>query len=187
MKDTEDAFHEIAAFEQGEAVRSAGPSDLIPTISNILRKERGASLDLVFALDTTASMRDDITAIQDSLAVMLSEDMRVFRQLRVGMVLYKDYGDAYVTKIMPFTNNLDRFQKSLLDIAVGGGRDIPEAVYEALYEAATRFRWQAESRLVILIGDAPPHPRPRGRISKEMVVNALNTQRVTVSAIILPQ
>ena len=187
MKDTEDAFHEIAGLEQGEAVRSAGPSDLIATISGILKKELGNSLDLVFALDATASMGDDIAAIRDSLAVMLDEDMRAFRQLRIGMVLYKDYGDAYVTKVMPFTNSLDRFQKSLLDIAVGGGRDIPEAVYEALYEAATRFRWQAESRLVILIGDAPPHPRPRGKISKEMVAKELNAHRVKVSAIILPQ
>jgi hypothetical protein len=187
MKDTEDAFHEIAGLEQGEAVRSAGPSDLIATIGGILRKERGNSLDLVFALDTTASMRDDIAAIRDSLTVMLSEDLRAFRQLRIGMVLYKDYGETYVTKVVPFTNSLDRFQRSLLDIAVGGGRDIPEAVYEALYEAATRYRWQAESRLVILIGDAPPHPRPRGRISKEMVTKALNERGVKVSAIILPQ
>jgi hypothetical protein len=187
MKDTEDTFHEIARLEGGEAVRSAGPSDLIPTISGILRKERGASLDLVFVLDTTASMRDDIGAIRDSLTVMLGEELRVFRQVRIGMVLYKDYGDTYVTKVVPFTNRVDRFQRSLLDIAVGGGRDIPEAVYEALYEAATKFRWQAESRLVILIGDAPPHPRPRGRISKEMVATELNARGIKVSAIILPQ
>ncbi|MDR1467699.1 MAG: VWA domain-containing protein [Spirochaetaceae bacterium] len=185
MKDTEDTFQEIA--EQGEAVRSAGPSDLIPTISGILKKERGNSLDLVFALDATASMRDDIAAIRDGLTVMLNEELRVFPQARIGMVLYKDYGDTYTTKVVPFTNSMDRFQKSLLDIAVGGGRDIPEAVYEALHEAATKFRWQAESRLVILIGDAPPHPRPRGRITKEMVTKELDARGIKVSAIILPQ
>jgi hypothetical protein len=187
MKDTEDAFREIASTERGEAVRSAGPSDLITTIRGILRKEGGNSLDLVFALDTTASMKDDIAAIRDSLSATLNEELRGWRQVRIGIVLYKDYGDTYVTKVIPFTSNFDRFQRSLLDITVGGGRDIPEAVYEALYETATSFRWQAESRLVILIGDAPPHPRPRGKISKEMVTKALDAHGIKVSAIILPQ
>jgi hypothetical protein len=187
MRDTEETFGEIARMERGEAVYSTGAKDIIQTIRSILRKERGNTLDLVFALDTTASMRDDIAEIRDSLTYMLNEELRGFRQLRVGMILYKDYGDTYVTKTVAFTGDLDRFQRSLLTITIGGGRDIPEAVYEALYEAATKFRWQAESRLVILIGDAPPHPRPRGRITKEMVAKELAARRVKVSAIILPQ
>jgi Mg-chelatase subunit ChlD len=187
MRDTENAFSEIALMERGEAVRSTGPADIIATISAILSKEQGNSMDLVFALDTTASMKDDIAEIRDSLVAALNEALRNFRQLRVGMILYKDYGDSYVTKTVPFTSNLDRFQRSLREINIGGGRDIPEAVYEALYEAATQFRWQAESRLVILIGDAPPHPRPRGKITKDMAANALATRGVKVSAIILPQ
>jgi Mg-chelatase subunit ChlD len=187
MRDTVDAFSEIAQTGQGEAVRTAGPVDIISTIRSILRKEQGNTLDLVFALDTTASMRDDIDGIRDGLPIMLAEELPSFRSLRIGIVLYKDYGETYITKTVPFTTDLNRFQRSLLDITINGGRDIPEAVYEALYEAATKFRWQAESRLVILIGDAPPHPRPRGRITKEMTVKALDTHGVKVSALILPQ
>jgi hypothetical protein len=187
MRDTEEAFNEIARLEGGEAVHSIGAADIIPIIRAIIRKERGNTLDLVFALDTTASMKDDIAEIRDSLTLMLTEEQHGFRQLRVGMVLYKDYGDSYITRTVPFTDDLDRFQRSLLGISTGGGRDIPEAVYEALHEAAVKFRWQADSRLIILIGDAPPHPRPRGKISKEMTVSALNTYRVKVSTVILPQ
>jgi Mg-chelatase subunit ChlD len=185
MRDTVETFNEIA--QAGGAVLSTGPDDIIATIRAILRKERGNTLDLVFALDTTASMRDDIAAIQNGLLPMLTEELRSLQSLRIGMVLYKDYGETYVTRTIPFTSDLTRFQRSLLDIKIGGGRDIPEAVYEALYEAAAKFRWLAESRLVILIGDAPPHPRPRGRITKEMTAKMLDTQQVKVSAIILPQ
>ncbi|MDR1221105.1 MAG: VWA domain-containing protein [Treponema sp.] len=187
MRDTVEAFGEIARMERGEAVRSTGPADIIPTIRAILRKERGNSLDLVIALDTTASMRDDITGIQNGFVNMIKEEYRGFPSLRIGMILYKDYGETYITKTVPFTSDLNRLQRSLLDIKTGGGRDIPEAVYEALYEAATNFRWQAESRLVILIGDAPPHPRPRGRLTKEMTATALDARQIKVSAIILPQ
>jgi Mg-chelatase subunit ChlD len=186
MRDTVNAFNAIAEAGRGETVRSIGPADIIPTIGSLIGKERGSTFDLVFVLDTTASMRDDIAEIRTSLANLLSEEMRRFRSMRVGMVLYKDYGDSYITKTVPFTSDLSKFQQSLLAITVGGGRDIPEAVYEALFEAS-RFRWQAESRLVVLIGDAPPHPRPRGRVTKETVTKALDAQRVKVSAVILPQ
>jgi hypothetical protein len=187
MRDTEDAFLEIAQTGGGEAHYSTGPADVIEVIRAIIRKERGGTLDLVFALDTTASMRDDIGAIKSGLVTMLREEAPRFRQVRAGMVLYKDYGEAYLTKPVAFTIDLERFQRSLQDITTGGGRDIPEAVYEALHEAAVKFRWQADSRLVILVGDAPPHPRPRGTLRKETVTQALGAQKVKVSAIILPQ
>jgi hypothetical protein len=70
---------------------------------------------------------------------------------------------------------------------VRGGRDIPEAVYEALYDGATKFNWDSESRLIVLIGDAPPHPRARGRITREMVNDAVAERGLKVNAIILPQ
>jgi Mg-chelatase subunit ChlD len=103
------------------------------------------------------------------------------------MVLYKDYFDEYLNQVVPFTGDFGRFQQILNSIRVSGGRDIPEAVYEALYEAAVKFPWEAESKLVILIGDAPPHPRPRGEITKELVDEAVKEQGVKIHAIILPQ
>jgi Mg-chelatase subunit ChlD len=186
-RETEDSFQEIARLNKGETLRSSGPNALISTLNNLLTKERGSTLDLVIALDTTASMRDSIQAIKDDLVDALKENRDIFPSMRVGMVLYKDYDDAYVTKVIPFTNDLVKFQRTLMSITTGGGRDFPEAVYEALYDTATKFRWAGESRLVVLIGDAPPHPRPRGRITKEAVIRALNAHSVKVSAIILPQ
>jgi Mg-chelatase subunit ChlD len=103
------------------------------------------------------------------------------------MVLYKDYYDEYLNRVIPFTNDFSQFQRTLNGIRVGGGRDIPEAVYEALYEGAVRFPWQAESRIMILVGDAPPHPRQRGKISKEMTDREVAGRDIKVNAIILPQ
>jgi hypothetical protein len=88
---------------------------------------------------------------------------------------------------MDFTADFAVFQRNLNSIQVRGGRDIPEAVYEALYEGVTKFPWEAESRIMILVGDAPPHPRQRGKVSKEMVDAAVEEKNIKVSAIILPQ
>jgi len=185
MKDTVDAFTEIA--KKGETVRSTGADDLVPKIKNLLEDARGKSVDLVLALDTTSSMKDDIDSVRKMLIPMLQELISGFRSFRIGMVLYKDYFDEYVTKIVPYTSDFGAFQRNLNAIRVAGGRDIPEAVHEALYAAATKFAWEAEARKIILIGDAPPHLRPMGDVTARMVDEAAAERGLEVDTIILPQ
>jgi Mg-chelatase subunit ChlD len=187
MKDTLDAFSDIATSGQGDLIRALGPEDLVDKIRAILEPERGKNVDLVICLDTTNSMKDDIDAVRLYLIPMLGETIARFRSFRIGMVLYKDYFEVYLNRIIPFTRDFESFQKTLNSLQVGGGRDIPEAVYEALYEAAVKFPWEAESKLIILIGDAPPHPRQRGKVSRDMVNEAVADRGLKVNAIILPQ
>jgi hypothetical protein len=184
MKETEETFAEIG---KDGFTHSVGPADLVDKIRSVLEKEAGKALDLVICLDTTGSMKDDIEAIRAALIPMIEELLPSFEKFRIGMVLYKDYYDEYVTRPVPFTSDFAAFQKALNGIQPRGGRDIPEAVYEALYDGATRFPWEADSRLLLLIGDAPPHLRQRGKISKEMAQNAATERDLKVHAIILPQ
>jgi hypothetical protein len=183
MKETIDTFTEIA--KDGLAY-STGPADLVDKIGEVLLPEEGKSLDIVLCLDTTGSMKDDIDAIRKALIPMLQKRLAGFSTFRIGMVLYKDYFDEYLTRKIAFTADFSRFQTALNSIQPRGGRDIPEAVYEALY-AGINFPWEAESRLMILIGDAPPHLRQRGDVSKEMVEKAAKEKGIKVHAIILPQ
>jgi hypothetical protein len=189
MKETEKSFSEIASQGKGELVHSTGAADLVDKIKTILEKEAvlSADLDLVICLDTTASMRNDINAVREAIIPMLKEILPRFKSFRIGMVLYKDYFDDYLNKVIPFTSDFALFQRTLNGINVGGGRDIPEAVYEALYEAAVKFPWANQTKLVILIGDAPPHLRQKGKISKEMVDKEVAERSLRVHAIILPQ
>jgi len=187
MRETVDAFSQIAADGSGELIYSRGPDDVVDLIRTALEKERGSSLDIVICLDTTNSMRKYIDALREKLIPTLEEMLSGFTSFRIGMVLFKDYYDTYMTRIIPFTADFARFQNDLNAIRVSGGGDIPEAVYEALHEGAVRFTWEAQSRVMILIGDAPPHPRPRGRITKAMVDNAATERNIKVHAMLLPQ
>jgi hypothetical protein len=185
MKDTSDAYGEIADATGGRFRRSAGPSDIVPVISGILSPEQESDIDVVFCIDTTASMKNDIEAVKKELAAALKH--LSFKNFRAGIVLYRDYFDDYLTKILPFTSDMKVFQRNLDSIRVGGGRDIPEAVHEAIYDAATRFQWGTGLRRIILIGDAPPHPRPRGKITREAAYRAATERNISVDTIILPQ
>ncbi|MDR1030009.1 MAG: VWA domain-containing protein [Treponema sp.] len=188
MRDTINTFAEITTTTHGDLLWSRDPADLVDKIKGILDKERRKSLDLVICLDTTRSMQEDITAIKRTVPPLLKEMVSEFSSFRVGMVLYQDYTQStYLTRIIPFTDNLNDFQRILNGVQVGNGGDIPEAVYEALYEGLLRFPWEAEAKCIILIGDAPPHPRPKGKITKDMVFKTAAEKQIQINAIILPQ
>lgn len=187
MEDTVEAFTEIARTGNGNLVWSEGQEDILPKIRDILQESQGKSLDLVLVLDTTASMEDDIDPLRRMLVPMLNEMLASFASFRIGMVLYKDYFEEYLNKCIPFTADFNRFQRDLHAIRVGGGRDIPEAVYEALHEAAVKYPWTAEERIIILVGDAPPHPRQRGNISREQAEKEAADLNIRVHSLILPQ
>ncbi|MDR1390100.1 MAG: VWA domain-containing protein [Treponema sp.] len=187
MKEAESSYSEISKEGGGAFLHAEGPEDLIARIKTILERERGKSVDLVICLDTTGSMKDEFAELRKTLVPMLRGLTADFTKFRIGMILYKDYYEEYMTRLVTFTQSVDMLQRTLNSIQIRGGRDIPEAVHEALYDGVTKFPWEAESRLVILVGDAPPHLRPRGKISKEMVYRAAAEQNVRLHTIILPQ
>jgi Mg-chelatase subunit ChlD len=184
LKETVTAFTDIAGEN---TVYSNGPADLAERIGEILRKERGKEIEVVICLDTTGSMRPHIDSVRAQLIRTLRGIITESASFKIGMVLFRDYNEEYLTRIIPFTEDFDLFQKNLDTVKPGKGGDIPEAIYEALHAGATRFSWAAQSKIMILIGDAPPHPRPRGRITKQMVNRELTNRGIELHAIILPQ
>ncbi len=186
MPETLRSFESIAESGKGTVSYSLGAADIVPTLERILDAVEGESLDLVICLDTTESMADDIEAVKTSLPAMVAEKTKRFSAFRLGLVLYKDYFEDYVVKRMEFTQDVGAFTEAVTRVRVAGGRDIPEAVYEALYEALIGYPWSADAMLVVLIGDAPAHPLPRGRISKAMVDAKSAELGVAISVIVLP-
>jgi hypothetical protein len=180
------AFREIARTGSGELILVQDTDDIVNRFRTALERERGRTLDLVICIDTTNSMRKYMNTIQEKLVPMLEQVLTGFPSFRIGMVRFKDYRELYLTRVIPFTDDFSVFQNELNAIRVGGGGDIPEAVYEALYDGATKFTWEAQARIMILIGDAPPHPRPRGRITKAMVDREVEERNIIVHAMLLP-
>ncbi|RPJ07031.1 MAG: VWA domain-containing protein [Spirochaetaceae bacterium] len=186
-EDTLKEFTDIAN-EGGGLVRvSKGGEDIFAQMDAILGSKVGDSLDLVLAIDTTASMEDDMVFVKQALLSVIEKYRSRYKRLRVGLVFYKDYYEQYVTKEVPFSEDYTRVSQLITEVSTQGGRDIPEAVYEALYSSVKTFSWEAQIRLTILIGDAPPHPIPRGDVTKEKVFSEAEIRKVEVHTIILPE
>lgn len=186
MPDTVESFSDISSSNDGETRFSSGPEDTLDQIRALLPEE-GTSLDLVLALDTTQSMHDDMPVLQQRIVELLREETTGFGDVRVGVLLYRDYLEEYLVRRYNFVPEIDQVQDLVNRARVAGGRDIPEAVYEALWAAVQGYDWVADTRMLILIGDAPPHPRPRGSVTREQVFERARELGIRINTIILPQ
>ena len=141
-------------------------------------------------------MDDDIDVLRKEWIPRFVEQFALFTDLRIGLILYRDYNDDYLYKRLPvkrfdFTTNLTAFKRYLNGISIKGteGGDIPEAVYEALYASIQYFDWRDDAqKRIILIGDAEPHPTPRGpvAITKETVTQLAQEKSISLDCIIVP-
>lgn len=167
--------------------------DLLSAVDSIVPHDKA---DVVFAIDTTGSMKDDMEKLRNEWVPKLLEQIKEFEDIRLGLLFYRDYNDTYNYKGLPvkffdFTRNSSQFTKDLNSAVIHGneGGDIPEAVYEALYASLTLYDWRKDAkRKIILIGDAEPHPKPRGpkKISREKVVDLAKSKNIVFDCIIVP-
>ena len=126
------------------------------------RKPATPRIEAVFVLDTTGSMGGLIAAAKEkiwSIANTLATT-RPAPDIKMGLIGYRDRGDAYVTRHLGLTEDLDALYAFLMQFQADGGGDGPESVNQALYEAVVKMGWSADEqvyRVVFLVGDSPPH------------------------------
>mmetsp|Transcript_9369 Transcript_9369/g.16957 ORF Transcript_9369/g.16957 Transcript_9369/m.16957 type:complete len:496 (-) Transcript_9369:132-1619(-) len=119
-----------------------------------------SQLDVAFVVDTTGSMGDELAYLQaelsDVFAAVHARYQGVSTQL--GVVLFKDHGDVYVTQRTDLTADVEDAIAKLQLASGGGGGDYPEAMKEAL-EETNMLQWRTgnTARVAFVVADAPPH------------------------------
>jgi hypothetical protein len=196
-KDAAAAFSDISSFNKGIVTHSHGPYQLVnEIIQSIDQIEDKTRADVVLAIDTTGSMKDAFSQIRRELVSRLQEESRAFGSIRIGLLFYRDYADNYrfegfPVKLFPFTAKMEDLTSELESVTIVGseGGDIPEAVYEALYVSMDFYAWDAAAeQKIILIGDAEPHPKPRGlrKYSRELIQEFTQARDITIDTILMP-
>lgn len=122
----------------------------------------GPRLDVLFVIDTTGSMADEIQVVKDKVRDMVAKiaSGKPTPRARFGLVLYRDRGDEYVTRTTNLTEEIDDLVKAIDQIQANGGGDYPESVVEALHVAIHNVNWDPSAdvdKTLFLILDAPPH------------------------------
>jgi hypothetical protein len=118
------------------------------------------AIEAVFVLDTTGSMSGLLEGAKRKIWTIADAMGGGGVPVRIGLVAYRDRGDAYVTLRRDLTDDLDALWGELRALRAEGGGDTPESVNQALHEAVTRIGWSQSPgvyRVIFLVGDAPPH------------------------------
>src|SRR5437667_1107505 len=118
-------------------------------------------VEVVFCLDTTGSMTELIKAAKEKIWSISNQiaSGKPTPELKVGLVAYRDKGDAYITKVHDLSGDLDAVYANLKTFEAQGGGDIPEHVNQALFEAVHKIKWSTDKktlRIIFLVGDAAP-------------------------------
>jgi Mg-chelatase subunit ChlD len=164
-------------LQQAQATQT---TQMVPTQSQ--------RIEVVFVLDTTSSMSGLIHAAREkiwSIATTMASAQEN-PDIKMGLVAFRDRGDAYITRVFDLSDDLDSIYASLMDFRAQGGGDGPESVNQALYDAVHKVSWSNDSnvyRVVFLVGDAPPHMDYDNDVKYPVTLAAATKKGIVVNAI----
>jgi hypothetical protein len=150
-------------------------------------------LDLIFCIDVTGSMEDDIAGVKAAAANIVDTIAAKNDNYRVALIAYRDWDDSMgyaMFEDYAFSSDKGTIIANINSLSVGGGDDTPEAVFEALMRAIDSTAvggWRNNvNKQVILMGDAPPHDPSRQGYTPAIVAKAAeDADPVVIQALVV--
>ncbi|MEM7563581.1 MAG: vWA domain-containing protein [Pseudomonadota bacterium] len=145
-------------------------------------------IEVVFILDTTSSMSGLIQAAKEKIWSIASTMASAQQNpdIKMGLVAFRDRGDAYVTRVFDLSEDLDSMYANLMDFRAQGGGDGPESVNQALYDAIHKISWSQDEKVykvAFLVGDAPPHMDYADEVQYPVTLSAAKRKGIVVNTI----
>ena len=146
-----------AVLEEIEEKRKVLPNITFPILMKNLAKEivetsEGGPIDVVFVIDASGSMGDNIRAVTEHLTEMVD----VYRSSKIdyalGVTEFAARNDENKIKVVQLTRSFTEYRRTLQDISVGGDENALDAVVQTVQEL--RFR-PTSKRHFILVTDEP--------------------------------
>jgi len=153
---------------------SIGDNDVInipDTVKYSASLEQG--IDLIFVVDTTGSMWNDISNVKVAANEIVNTLDASTSDYRVAVVDYRDFpqspyggsGDYSYHCVSAFSSDRSEIINAINSLSIGWGGDWQESVYSGVIRAIYTEdlgEWRnGVKKVVIVMGDAPPHdPEP---------------------------
>ncbi len=141
-----------------------------------------AKVDVVFVIDETESMLDNIRGIRAYVDFLFEAFEREGHDANFGLVTFTDK-----TRKFGQTDNLGTFKNWLFDIKVDGGGDIAEAGLDAIMTAVKEMKFRkGAQRFIVLASDAAFHDADydgKSVYSLDHVIETLQNRQTRVDVI----
>ena len=118
--------------------------------------ETKTSLDLLFIMDLTGSMKSYIDETKKNLIYIMKRiiDQSPGIDINLGFIGYRDIYEEYID--LDFTKEHSFIENQISDVIASGGGDIPEDVAWA-FERALNKSWKSDAKFIVFVADAPGH------------------------------
>lgn len=165
---------------------------------------KGGNVDMVFVVDSTGSMSDEIETVRTNLKTLVDQLTTDTSSWRVAVVSYRDFpkrtgidGDFPSKVVQPFTDNVAAIEAGLDSLTAEGGGDFAETVLSGI-KTSIDLKWRpAVTKVTIVIGDAPAlleggsEPfsglTPAGIITESIAVDPVQVFAVDVGSLVMPE
>lgn len=174
-----------ATLTGGFGSRGVDLGDAAGPLKQRLQSFRQSGVDVVFLIDTTASMESFLRSAKATIDRIITDLADLVPNARLGVVAYRDEGDQYVTLSTPISTDRYAILNFLETLKAQGGGDVPEGVLDAFEYAFEELRWRDDAqRVILLVADAPPHPEDMSKLRMRLKSAARSSRaRTTVSSI----
>ena len=173
-------FTTLADSLHGKPFYAENSDSVAKAIIEILTNKLNDGTDVVFLIDKTGSMEDDIVMVKKSLSLM-TDYLSKFNNVKVGLAFYGDKNWHYDMwyKQVELTSDIEKIKSSIDDYATIGNPDVPESVNDGIVKAVTSMNWtNGNKRLMLLIGDAPSLNPPYSDYTTNEVIRKCNSMNV---------
>lgn len=166
------------------ALAAVGPARAQDVVTPSVAARSRPRIDLVFVLDATSSMGDEIEPVKRhiwSIASRVASGSPA-PELRVGLVIYRDRGDREPSRVVPLTRDLDAMHSELMRVQAVGGGDMPEDVDTGLALALREMNWdRGAAKMMFVVGDASAHDYPEH--DRQALVREAAERQIEISTI----
>ena len=154
----DEIYEALGDLTGGESTEVSNAGQIPNAIMDIISGNAKANSDIVFLIDETGSMSDDISTVKSALDDIIDE---IPSSARIGAATYTDnnyYSDWYLWNDLSADHSEAESFIQNITVAFSSGGDQPESVYDAIYETANKMSWNnnSDSHFIIVIGDANP-------------------------------
>jgi len=174
----------------GSSATGRGQTDYLDLLTRLARDVADGAIthevDLVFVVDKTASMADNVRGIRAYIDIFFDQLSRAGHDTAVGLVTF---ADAKMAKLHTrgVTTNHKKFKTWLHKVEFEGGGDLAESGLDALMAALTKTKFRrGAQRFFVLASDGSFHDADydgKSEHSIDSVIESLQAEGVRVDVV----
>ncbi|NJO91006.1 MAG: VWA domain-containing protein [Chloroflexia bacterium] len=149
-------YDNLAEITDGQMFTVSSNSDIPDTIISLIQNNIPEGSDLVFLIDKSGSMSNDLFYVKQDLNRIIDS---LPQNVRISAAAYSDnICEIYWYHSMQrFTKDFDEVRHFINAIYAEGGCSAGESVYDAIYKTVSELNWESSTEnALIIIGDEPP-------------------------------